>query len=104
MSDGGGEFTSDVIKQKLLALGVMQSFSPPHQPQSNGLAERMVGLMKTTCRRLILSANTSMYMWPFAVTVASVMQRVKLLGHDWSLPVFGELVAIWRSHDKDGIK
>eukprot|EP00971_Amphidinium_carterae_P095082 1881330-Amphidinium_carterae.1 len=32
------------------------------------------------------------------------MQRVKLLGHDWSLPVSGELVAIWRSHDKDGIK
>eukprot|EP00971_Amphidinium_carterae_P349468 6491034-Amphidinium_carterae.1 len=104
MSDGGGEFTSDVIKQKLLALGVTQSFSPPHQPQSNGLAERMVGLMKTTCRRLILSANMSMYMWPFAVTFASVMQRVKLLGHDWHLPVFGELVAIWRSHDKDGIK
>eukprot|EP00971_Amphidinium_carterae_P056662 1120089-Amphidinium_carterae.1 len=32
ISDGGGEFTSDVIKQKLLALGVTQSFSPPHQP------------------------------------------------------------------------
>eukprot|EP00971_Amphidinium_carterae_P112086 2220105-Amphidinium_carterae.1 len=28
MGDGGGEFTSDVIKQKLLTLGVMQSFSP----------------------------------------------------------------------------
>eukprot|EP00971_Amphidinium_carterae_P024027 474284-Amphidinium_carterae.1 len=41
MSDGGGEFTSDVIKQKLLSLGVIQTFSPPHQPQSNGLAERM---------------------------------------------------------------
>eukprot|EP00971_Amphidinium_carterae_P300270 5965824-Amphidinium_carterae.1 len=35
MSDGGGEFTSDVIKQKLLSLGVIQTFSPPHQPQSN---------------------------------------------------------------------
>eukprot|EP00971_Amphidinium_carterae_P120884 2394862-Amphidinium_carterae.1 len=35
MSDEGGEFTSDVIKQKLVALGVTQSFSPPHQPQSN---------------------------------------------------------------------
>eukprot|EP00971_Amphidinium_carterae_P111568 2209586-Amphidinium_carterae.1 len=71
MSDGGGEFVSDVIKQKLLAVGVTQSFSPPHQPQSNGLAERMVGFMKTTCRRLILSANMSMFMWPFAVTFAS---------------------------------
>eukprot|EP00971_Amphidinium_carterae_P304232 6045702-Amphidinium_carterae.1 len=29
------------MQQKLLALGVTQSFSPPHQPQSNGLAERM---------------------------------------------------------------
>eukprot|EP00971_Amphidinium_carterae_P314225 6246026-Amphidinium_carterae.1 len=50
MSDGGGELTSEVIKKKLLALGVLQTFSPPHQPQSNGPAERMVGLMKTTCR------------------------------------------------------
>eukprot|EP00971_Amphidinium_carterae_P063377 1254242-Amphidinium_carterae.1 len=50
ISDEGGEFTSDVIKQKLLAIGVTQSFSPSHQPQSNGLAERMVGLMKTTRR------------------------------------------------------
>eukprot|EP00971_Amphidinium_carterae_P124862 2473423-Amphidinium_carterae.1 len=32
------------------------------------------------------------------------MQRVKLLDHDWHLPLVGELVAIWRSHDKAGIK
>eukprot|EP00971_Amphidinium_carterae_P246417 4894178-Amphidinium_carterae.1 len=57
MSDGGGEFVSDIIKNKMLELGVTQTYSPPHQPQSNGLAERMVGLMKTTARRLILSAN-----------------------------------------------
>eukprot|EP00971_Amphidinium_carterae_P079313 1569172-Amphidinium_carterae.2 len=60
--------------------------------------------MKTTRRRLINSANMSMFMWPFAVTFASTMQRVKLLQHDWDLTVFGHLVAIWRSHDKDGVK
>eukprot|EP00971_Amphidinium_carterae_P092989 1840968-Amphidinium_carterae.1 len=46
----------------------------------------------------------SMFMWLFAVTFAATMQRVKLLEMDWHLPLFGELVAIWRSHDKDGIK
>eukprot|EP00971_Amphidinium_carterae_P128461 2544605-Amphidinium_carterae.1 len=45
-----------------------------------------------------------MFMWPFAVTFAATMQRVKILDGAWHLPLFGELVPIWRSHDKDGIK
>eukprot|EP00971_Amphidinium_carterae_P219079 4349007-Amphidinium_carterae.2 len=54
---------SDIIKAKLLELGITQTFSPPHQPQSNGLAERMMGLMKTTARRLILSASKATSAW-----------------------------------------
>eukprot|EP00971_Amphidinium_carterae_P100108 1979518-Amphidinium_carterae.1 len=32
------------------------------------------------------------------------MQRAKLLQRGWDMPVFGELVAIWRSHDKESVK
>eukprot|EP00971_Amphidinium_carterae_P085889 1699146-Amphidinium_carterae.2 len=37
MSGGGGEFVSDIIKSKLLELGVYQSFSPPHSPSPTDL-------------------------------------------------------------------
>eukprot|EP00971_Amphidinium_carterae_P298189 5925283-Amphidinium_carterae.2 len=79
MSDGGGEFVSDVLKKKLQEVGVTQSFSPPHQPDGKLDEDHM---QETHTER----------------------QHVHLLGLDWSLPIFGELVAIWRSHDKDGIK
>eukprot|EP00971_Amphidinium_carterae_P086519 1712121-Amphidinium_carterae.1 len=42
MSDKGGEFESDVFAKMLREQGVMQTNSPSYQPQSNGLAERML--------------------------------------------------------------
>ena len=40
-SDNGGEFTKESLKRWLAAKGVVQEFTPPRQPQANGMVERM---------------------------------------------------------------
>eukprot|EP00971_Amphidinium_carterae_P228735 4537362-Amphidinium_carterae.1 len=86
MSDKGGEFESDVFIKMLREQGVMQTNRPSYQPQSNGLAERMVGLMKTSCARLLLSANMANSLWPYAVQLSAQQQQASVLGCEWSLP------------------
>eukprot|EP00971_Amphidinium_carterae_P237313 4710786-Amphidinium_carterae.1 len=47
MSDNGGEFTAKPFIEGLHVLGVTLTTSSSYQPQSNGMAKRCVGLMKT---------------------------------------------------------
>eukprot|EP00971_Amphidinium_carterae_P224047 4445921-Amphidinium_carterae.2 len=75
MSDGGGEFVSAEIKQKLQGRGGVQSFTPPHQPQSNGL-EKTVGLMKTPCTHLERQ-HVHVHV-AICRDLAATMQRLKL--------------------------
>eukprot|EP00971_Amphidinium_carterae_P285461 5667634-Amphidinium_carterae.2 len=63
MSDKEGEFKSDVFARILRE----QTNSFSYQPQSNGLAEKMVSAQQ---------------------------QQAQVLGYDCNLPVFGELVAV----------
>ena len=52
-ADGGGEFNN----QKLCwDKSIILSFSPAHQPSSNGIAERMVGILKSMVRRMLKQA------------------------------------------------
>eukprot|EP00971_Amphidinium_carterae_P251804 4999390-Amphidinium_carterae.1 len=96
MSDNGGEFTSKPFIQGLHQLSVTLTTAPSYQPQSNGMAERCVGLMKTAVRRLLVAANLGDRFWPYAVHFAAQLQQTKALGYPWDQPVFGELVATWR--------
>eukprot|EP00971_Amphidinium_carterae_P056227 1109545-Amphidinium_carterae.1 len=95
MSDNGGEFTSKPFIEGLHVLGVTLTTSPSYQPQSNGMAERCVGLMKTAVRRLLVAANLSDRVWPYAVHFAAQLQQAKALCYPWDQPMFGELVATW---------
>eukprot|EP00971_Amphidinium_carterae_P119146 2360305-Amphidinium_carterae.1 len=71
----GGEFESDLFTKMLREQGDMQTNTPSYQPQSNGLAERMVGLMRTSCRRLLFSANMANILWPYAVQLSAQQQQ-----------------------------
>ena len=73
---------------------------PAHQPSSNGIAERMVGMLKTTVRRMLKQANLGREWWSYACRFAGHMMREKVLGREWPYPLFGQLVGIWMSHDK----
>ena len=102
--DGGGEFNNEKLKSYCQEIGVQLTFSPAHQPSSNGIAERMVGLCKTAVRRLLKQAQLEATWWSYACRTSARMMREKVLGRIWKYPLFGQLVGIWRGHDKAGIK
>ena len=99
-ADGGGEFTNKQVRDLCWEKNIVLSYSPAHQPSSNGIAERMVGMLKTTVRRMLKQANLGREWWSYACRFAGHMMREKVLGRDWTYPLFGQLVGIWRSHDK----
>ena len=99
-ADGGGEFTNKKIQDLCWEKNIVLSYSPAHQPSSNGIAERMVGMLKTTVRRMLKQANLGREWWSHACRFAGHMMREKVLGREWTYPLFGQLVGIWKSHDK----
>ena len=60
----------------------------------------MVGMLKTTVRRMLKQANLGREWWSYASRFAEHMMREKELGREWTHPRFGQLVSIWKSHDK----
>ena len=99
-ADGGGEFTNKKIQDLCWEKNIVLSYSPAHQPSSNGIAERMVGMLKTTVRRMLKQANLGREWWSYACRFAGHMMRERVLGREWTYPLFGQLVGIWKSHDK----
>ena len=99
-ADGGGEFTNQKVRDLCWEKNIPLSYSPAHQPSSNGIAERMVGMLKTTVRRMLKQAHLGREWWSYACRFAGHMMREKVLGREWPHPLFGQLVGIWKSHDK----
>ena len=52
------------------------------------------------CHRMLKQAHLDREWWSYACRFAGHMMREKVLGRDWTYPLFGQLVGIWKSHDK----
>ena len=104
LSDQGSEFVNQEFETHARLRGIHLATSPAYQPQSNGVAERMVGLAKQCTRRLLLASQLPDIYWSYAMRFAAEMLRHKALGFTWNLPAFGEEVGMWRSQDKKLIK
>ena len=74
-ADGGGEFTNKKVQDLCWEKNIVLSYSPAHQPSSNGIAERMVGMLKTTVRRMLKQANLGREWWSYACRFAGHMMR-----------------------------
>ena len=60
-ADGKGEFNNQKLKELCFDKNIILSFCPAHQPSSNGIAERMVGILKSTVRRVLKQAGDHMH-------------------------------------------
>ena len=49
-ADRGGEFANQKVQDLCWEKNITLSYSPAHQPSLNGIAERMVGILKSTVR------------------------------------------------------
>ncbi|CAI5962783.1 unnamed protein product [Closterium sp. NIES-64] len=70
-SDRGGEFSSDLLASYCAELGIEQSFTLPASPQTNGVAERRIGLVMEVARTSLIHAAAPQFLWPFAVQYAA---------------------------------
>ena len=104
LSDQGSEFVNQEFETHARMRGIHLATSPAYQPQSNGVAERMVGLAKQCTRRLLLASKLPDIYWSYAMRFAAELLRHKALGFPWNMPAFGEEVGMWRSQDKKLIK
>ncbi|CAI5466435.1 unnamed protein product [Closterium sp. Yama58-4] len=70
-SDGGGEFSSDLLRDFCQGEGILQSFMLPASPQQNGIAERRIGLVMEVACTSMIHAAAPYFLWPFAVRYAA---------------------------------
>ena len=92
---GEGEFKNQKLKDLCFDKNIILAFSPAHQPSSNDIAERMVGILKSSVRRMLKQAHLEREWWSYACKFAGHMMREKVLGRPWQYPLFGQLVGIW---------
>eukprot|EP00971_Amphidinium_carterae_P014157 279088-Amphidinium_carterae.2 len=85
MSDKGRDI-SECNVEVLQQLGLTLTTALSYQPQSNGMAERCVGLMNTAARRLLLSAGLShVVRWVGCSRSTTCLDpNVYLLQQDWN--------------------
>ncbi|CAI7868612.1 unnamed protein product [Closterium sp. NIES-53] len=67
LSDRGGEFSSDLLRDFCRGEGILQSFTLLDFPQQNGIAERRIGLVMEVARTSMIYATAPHFLWPFAV-------------------------------------
>ena len=71
-ADGGGECTNQKVRDLCWKKNITLSYSPAHQPSSNGMAERMVGILKSTVRPMLKQAPE---WWSYACRLAGHDER-----------------------------
>ena len=70
-ADGGGEFTNQKVRDLCWEKNITLSYSPAHQPSSNGISERMVGILKS----MLKQAHLGREWWSYACRFAGHMMR-----------------------------
>ena len=92
-SDRAGEFTAPYL-QKFLHnhRSIYHTLTTGYDPQSNGTAERAVGLLKTLGARCLASAQVSEQFWSYAVRYATQSLICSALQRKQKSPPFGAQV------------
>jgi hypothetical protein len=69
-SDNGGEYTGHDFKAFCKESGIRQTFSGPHAPQQNGVAERSIGIIEGATRCHLIQSGLRKGFWAEAMSSA----------------------------------
>jgi len=75
-ADRGGEFVNDTLLGHFRAQGVRTTFSNPHSPEQNGVAEARNKQVGRFTRLLLLNSQAPLSYWPYAVKHATVLNNL----------------------------
>eukprot|EP00833_Pecoramyces_ruminatium_P014940 jgi/Orpsp1_1/1188972/evm.model.d7180000068605.1 len=70
-SDGGKEFNNKKIKQFCKENGIYKDFSPPYNPENNGLVERFNQTIISSSKTMIYWSKMSDNFWDYAIKYAN---------------------------------
>ncbi len=88
-TDMGSEWLNNVFEKGMKEMNIPHTHTQGYSPQSNGTAERFVGLLKTIARRMLVGAELSDEYWPWALEHAALMLRMRTLSKTASMLPFG---------------
>jgi len=76
MSDQGKEYTSRKVKKVCNKYGIKKVFSPPYNPENNGIAERFNQTIITAAKTILFWSKLSTNFWDFAVKYAKYIYNL----------------------------
>ena len=86
-SDNGREYNKRKILEFCKNNGIRKIYSPPYNPENNGLAERFNQTIISCAKTLLFWSKLSEYFWDFAVTYANyIYNKVPHSGIDNKIP------------------
>ena len=97
-TDRAKELMSKATVEWLQSKLIQPSFTQGDDPQSNGLAERLVGWVKARARLHLAASGLGVEQWPAAMSFACVEHRNRMLQVDHKLPRFGQKVIFKSKH------
>ena len=81
-SDMGKEFLAEAVRAVARDKGLHPTTGPGYDPDSNARAERGIGILKGSERRLLLYAHLSSKMWGHAISYAALFGPAPGAGED----------------------
>ena len=72
-TDGGGEYTSNEVREYCRRKGIRQEITPPETPQWNGKAERLNRTIIERVRCMLLDSGVEHHLWAEAVMTAAYL-------------------------------
>ncbi|CAE6927973.1 RE1 [Symbiodinium sp. CCMP2592] len=86
--------TTDWLQSQL----IQPSFTQGDDPKANGLAERLVGWVKTRARLHLSASGLGLEHWPTAMALACAQQRHEVLGLPGRVHQYGQRVVFKSKH------
>lgn len=74
-SINGTEYTNQIFSEICSKSGIIQQFTIPNHPQSNGVSERKNGTLLSTAKCLLFGGNVNLSLWPFAIQTANFISN-----------------------------
>ena len=75
-TDHGTEYENRKILNYCKKHGIVKTYSPPHSPQNNGLAERFNYTIANCARTLLRWAKMSLEFWDYAMNYANTLYNI----------------------------
>ncbi|CAI7812567.1 unnamed protein product, partial [Closterium sp. NIES-54] len=75
-SDGGGEFLNHTLSSYCTTHGILHTYTLPHSPQQNGVAESRVREITKTARCLLVHASCPPSLWGYAILHAAILTNL----------------------------